>query len=153
MLVSILQQMPTTKEGSVQIRVKGERVFTLLEVIEDMPDKLYRGAIVQYPQNDLLPKPALYEKVYDLMVILFELSDIPLPEKLHQKPLLSYDVVDFLSLNLAQKMYFLSLLREDQRLEYLRKHLTRILPLIKNSISIHEQLEQNGFSLDNFSLN
>ena len=38
--------------GEMDIKTKGEKVFRMLEVIKEVPDKLYSGAIVNYPDNN-----------------------------------------------------------------------------------------------------
>src|SRR6187455_1258603 len=37
--------------GEMDIKTKGEKVFRMLEIIKEVPDKLYSGAIVNYPDN------------------------------------------------------------------------------------------------------
>ena len=38
--------------GEMDIRAKGLRVFRVLEIIREVPEKLYSGAIVNYPDNN-----------------------------------------------------------------------------------------------------
>ena len=37
--------------GEMDIKTKGIKVFRILEVIKEVPDKLYSGAIVNYPDT------------------------------------------------------------------------------------------------------
>ena len=37
--------------GEMDIVTKGTVVFRILEIIKKIPDKLYSGAIVNYPEN------------------------------------------------------------------------------------------------------
>ena len=40
-------------DGKMDIVTQGEEVFRMLELVKSIPDKLYSGAIVTYPENDL----------------------------------------------------------------------------------------------------
>src|SRR5215212_908432 len=50
-LVRINEITNVTDEGEMDIKTEGEKVFRILEVIKEVPDKLYSGAIVNYPAN------------------------------------------------------------------------------------------------------
>src|SRR3982751_525693 len=47
-----LNEMGTMDEnGEMDIKTQGVRVFRVLEMIKTIPDKLFSGAIVNYPEN------------------------------------------------------------------------------------------------------
>lgn len=50
-LVEITEIVKVHENGEMDIRTRGQRVFRILEVIRSIPDKLYSGAIVNYPDN------------------------------------------------------------------------------------------------------
>jgi uncharacterized protein len=50
-LVSITELTAVHDNGEMDIKTKGDKVFRILEVIKEIPDKLYCGAIVNYPEN------------------------------------------------------------------------------------------------------
>src|SRR5580698_7511171 len=50
-LMYITEIVSTSENGEMDIKTKGESVFRILEVIKRVPDKLYSGAIVNYPEN------------------------------------------------------------------------------------------------------
>src|SRR5690348_5456197 len=50
-LTDLVSIEKTYDNGEMDIRVRGRRVFRILEIIREVPDKLYMGAIVHYPQN------------------------------------------------------------------------------------------------------
>ena len=58
--------------------------------------------------------------------------------------LLSYDVAHHAGLNLEEEYELLGLLREDQRLEYLKRHLKKLLPLAGGIESLKERIQMNG---------
>lgn len=152
-LVSVAEVKDVFEDGRMQIIVKGEKIFHVLEVIESMPDKLYKGAIVKYPHNDMKSHPALLEKVLILLERLFVLSKMFYPIEGSVDGLKSYDIANYMAFTLDQKIEFVSLLKEKERLEYMRRHLQEILPVIENSAMLSNNVNINGLGLENFSLN
>lgn len=153
-LVSIAEVKNVFPDGRMQIVVKGESIFHLLEVMESLPDKLYKGAIVKYPRNDMNTHPAMLEKVMIQLEKLFSLSKLYYPvESSGNDGVVSYDIADYMGFTLDQKIEFISLLKEKERLEYMRRHLQTILPVIENNAILSDSVESKGFGLDNFSLN
>src|SRR5579863_5099335 len=63
-LVRITELVKQYENGEMDIRTQGLRVFRMLELIKTVPDKLFSGAIVNYPDNAEGPgKRALMAKV------------------------------------------------------------------------------------------
>ena len=50
-LVTLKEIVQTYDNGEMDIRTEGLEVFRILEIIKSVPDKLYNGAIVNYPDN------------------------------------------------------------------------------------------------------
>ena len=51
-LVKVTEIVEVYEDGKLDIRTEGISVFRLLELIKKVPDKLYSGAIVEYPANE-----------------------------------------------------------------------------------------------------
>ena len=51
-LVQVKEISQVYEDGKMDIKTEGLQVFRMLEVIKELPDKLYSGAIVNYPDND-----------------------------------------------------------------------------------------------------
>ena len=62
-LVEIVELSKTYDNGEMDIKTKGLRIFRVLEVITHVPDKLYDGAIVNYPDNYERGNPEAIRKV------------------------------------------------------------------------------------------
>ena len=56
----------------------------------------------------------------------------------------SYDVAHHAGLALEQEYELLGLLEEMQRLEYLKRHLNKILPLMVGMETLKEKIQLNG---------
>ena len=62
-LVDIVEISKVYDNGEMDIKTKGIKVFRMLELVKTIPDKLYSGAIVNYPQNYANGNRLLMEKV------------------------------------------------------------------------------------------
>src|SRR4030095_17226645 len=51
-LVEVVELTTVHENGEMDIKTRGSRVFRILEVIKEVPDKLYSGAIVNYPETN-----------------------------------------------------------------------------------------------------
>ncbi len=50
-LVSIAEITSVYDNGEMDVKTVGVKVFSVLETIKQVPDKMYSGAIVKYPEN------------------------------------------------------------------------------------------------------
>ena len=64
-LVQITEMSKIHENGEMDIKTKGEKVFRILEVIKEVPDKLYNGAIVNYPDNQEEGNAELMRKIME----------------------------------------------------------------------------------------
>jgi Lon protease-like protein len=144
-LVKITEMVKVHENGEMDIRTQGLRVFRVLEMIKTVPDKLFSGAIVNYPDNIEGPgKRELMQKVINAIRELHRLLNIT---KDFQKPdteLAVYDIAHHAGLSLQEEYELLQLMREEQRQEYLKRHLGRVLPIIAEMESLKERVKLNG---------
>lgn len=144
-LVRITQLVKTYDNGEMDIKTVGLRVFRVLELIRNVPDKLFSGAIVNYPDNFEGPvKRDLMLRVVNAIRELHRLLNI---EKDFHKPddeLASYDIAHHVGLSLEQEYELLGLLREEQRQEYIKRHLGKVLPVIAEMETLKERVKLNG---------
>ena len=144
-LVRITEIVKVYDNGEMDIKTLGLRVFRVLELIRNVPDKLYSGAIVNYPDNvDGPTKKDLMQRVIDAIRELHRLLNI---EKDFHKPdeeLASYDIAHHVGLSLEQEYELLGLMREEQRQEYIKRHLGKVLPVIAEMETLKERVKLNG---------
>lgn len=147
-LVEVLEISKTYEDGKMDIRCRGISVFRMLEFIAEVPDKLYSGAIVEYPANDLTARPRLIQKVKEGLLQLHALLKIskPLPEK--GDDLLSYDLAHHMGLPQVAEYELLAHFDERQRLELLRRHLHKALPIVSGMEALKERIKLNGHFRD-----
>jgi Lon protease-like protein len=144
-LVKITEMVQVYDNGEMDIRAQGQRVFRVLEVIKSIPDKLFSGAIVNYPEN--AEGPGKRELMQKVMIAVRELHRLLNITKDFHKPdaeLAAYDIAHHAGLTLQEEYELLGLMREEQRQEYLKRHLGKVLPVIAEMETLKERVKLNG---------
>jgi uncharacterized protein len=143
-LVSVIELSKLYDNGEMDIKTKGEKVFRVLEVIREVPDKLYSGAIVNYPHNKEQGDIELMRKVIKGIRELHKLLNVSKDFKKPDDELKSYEVAHHIGLTLQEEYELLGLMDELQRQEYLKRHLTKVLPMVAEMEGLKEKIKQNG---------
>ena len=144
-LVRIIEIVKQYDNGEMDIKTEGLRVFRILEVIKSVPEKLYSGAIVNYPENIEGPgKRELMDKVVKAVRELHRLLEITKDFVKPDSELTSYDIAHHAGMSLEEEYELLGLMREEQRQEYLKRHLTKVLPVIAEMGTLKERVKLNG---------
>jgi Lon protease-like protein len=143
-LVRVEEVAKTYDNGEMDIRVAGISVFRILESTGRVPDKLYNGAIVTYPDNDMTGDPELLQKVVTGLKELHRLMNISKEFPRREQELCSYDLAHLAGLSLEEEYEVLGLMMELQRLEYLRRHLKTALPMAAGLENLREKVKLNG---------
>jgi Lon protease-like protein len=144
-LVKITELVKVYDNGEMDVRTEGLRVFRVLELIKSVPDKLFSGAIVNYPEN--IEGPGKQELMQKVIIAVRELHRLLEISKDFHKPdeeLSSYDIAHHAGLSIEEEYELLGLLREEQRQEYLRLHLAKVLPVIAEMGTLKEKVKLNG---------
>jgi Lon protease-like protein len=144
-LVRITELVKVYDNGEMDIRTQGMRVFRVLEMIKTVPDKLFSGAIVNYPDNIEGPgKRDLMSKVINAVRELHRLLNITKDFHKPDEELRAYDIAHHAGLTLEQEYELLGLMQEVQRQEYLKRHLGTVLPVIAEMETLKERVKLNG---------
>jgi len=143
-LVNIIEIVKIYDDGRMDIRTQGLSVFRILEIIKTVPDKLYSGAIVDYPANSDAKNASVMQRVIAAIRELHKLLKVSKDFKKPDDELLSYDIAHHAGLSLEEEYELLELLHESQRLEYLKRHLKKIIPIITGAENLKERIQLNG---------
>ena len=143
-LVEITKLSKTYENGEMDIKTKGQKIFRILEVIKEIPDKLYGGAIVNYPKNVEYGNRFLMQKVIKAIRELHKLLKVTNKFKKPESELWSYDVAHHAGLSLDEEYEILDLMNEQQRQEYLKRHLAKVLPVVAEMETLKEKIKLNG---------
>lgn len=144
-LVEVKDIVQTYDNGEMDIKTAGLRIFRVLEVLKSVPDKLYGGAIVNYPENEEdAGNRELMHKVVRGVKELHRLLNISKDFKKSESELISYDVAHHAGLSLEEEYEVLGLLKEVQRQEYLKRHLQKVLPMLMEMEHLKDKVKLNG---------
>ncbi len=143
-LVNVTEIAKTEENGEMDIRTQGVKVFRILEVIKEVPDKLYSGAIVNYPENYEEGNPDLMDRVIKSMRELHKMLKVTKDFKKKDIELNTYDVAHHIGLSLEEEYEFLALMDERQRQEYLKRHLKKVIPLVAEMELLKKKIKLNG---------
>ncbi|MEZ5016618.1 MAG: LON peptidase substrate-binding domain-containing protein [Flavipsychrobacter sp.] len=157
-LIEIEELVERKDSGEMNIRTRCKQIFNILEVVKEIPDKLYSGAIVSYPENntqkgDSKIAQLIIEEVHKLYKLLNVEDKFPVKG---EEDILSYTIAHYIGLSKEQEYELLTLFAEMQRLEYIRRHLKEIAPMLQELESMKARIKLNGhfrnLSLDDLDI-
>ena len=153
-LIEVKEVSRTYDNGEMDIRTTALQVFRILEVIRELPEKLYSGAIVNYPENKEQGSPAQMEKIIAAVRELHKSLQVSKDFHKPDEELNSYDVAHHVGLSTEEEYELLSLFDERQRQEYLKRHLAKVIPTVSGMELLKEKIKLNGHfkNLSGFNL-
>lgn len=153
-LMEIQEVSKIYPNGEMDIKTKGKKIFKTLEHIHQLPDKLYKGAIVTYPKNNTTGTRKVMDKVLQMMATLHTLLKVQNPEKREFSELWSYDIAHKTGLTQEQEYELLTFTEEVHRQEYLRRHLSQVIPVLQEMELLKQKIKMNGHfkNIDGFSI-
>lgn len=143
-LVEIVRVEKSYESGELDVVTRGTKVFRVLEVIKSIPEKLYSGAIVNYPENHFNSNERLQKQVLQAVRELHNLLQVNKSFKKEDADLLSYDLAHHAGLSLHEEYEVLHLFQEMQRLEYLKRHLLKVVPVMAEMERLKDRVQLNG---------
>ena len=143
-VVHIKEITKVEENGEMDIKTEGEKVFRILEVIKEIPDKLYSGAIVNYPTNNERGSMEVMRRVVNSIRELHKLLNVQKDFKKEVERMTTYDLAHHVGFSLQEEYEFLNLLHERQRQEYLKRHLTKIIPMVSEMENLKQKVKLNG---------
>jgi Lon protease-like protein len=142
--VTITNIAKVHESGELDITAEGDEVFRILELIRQVPEKLYSGAIVNYQANEQDGNRELMQVLVRRIRELHEFLQVQKKFTKEDLHLNAYDIAHHVGLSLEEEYEFLQLPREIQRQEYLKRHLGKIIPLLAEMESLKEKIKLNG---------
>jgi Lon protease-like protein len=143
-LVEIVEVSKVYASGEMDVRTMGSKVFRVLEVIREVPDKLYSGAIVNYPDTFEQGIPELMRKLIGTIRDLHLLLKVKKEFSKEDEQLKAFDVAHHIGLSLEEEYELLGLFDERQRLEYLKRYLAKAIPMVSGMEQLKEKIKLNG---------
>lgn len=143
-LVRVKEISQQYENGEMDIKTEGLAVFKILEIIKEIPEKLYSGAIVTYPLNvetgSAKKMKQILQSIRELHQKLNVTKDFGKPDEF----LNSFDVAHHVGLGLEDEYRLLELEQELQRQEFLQRHLNTVLPIMEDMHLLRGKIKMNG---------
>lgn len=143
-LARITELSTTYDDGKMDIKTIGIMPFKILEIVKSIPDKLYQGAIVTYPNFTKIGNAFLMNKVLmNLRKVHTHLNvnkDFGKPDN----ELISFDIAHHAGLSIQDEYRLLELEQELHRQEFLNRQLNKFLAVIKEMDTLKEKIKLNG---------
>jgi len=142
--VKVLEISKLYPDGEMDIRTEGQEVFRILEVIRNIPDKLYSGAIVNYPPNNTRMLPGVLDQLMQSIHELHELLQVKKDMRIPGREQDAYAIAHHVGMSLQEEYELLCLFDERQRQEYLKRFLEKVLPTGAGMEQLKEKIRLNG---------
>ena len=142
--MEILEISKTYDNGELDIKTRGVKIFRIIEVLRQVPDKLYSAAVVfeveHLPFDTEVPNPTLIDLIDKLHLVLgtnFKVSDK------YQNPL-SFDLVQYAALSAEDQYRLLIAPSEKARQWFIIEHLQKLIPSIEQTEKVKAKVQMNG---------
>jgi len=142
--VKILSIENEKENGEMDIKTVGESVFRILETVDDIPNKLYKGAIVNFPHNNEIVSNSKMKIILNELRLFHELIEIEKKYKKIDTELCSYDIAHHIGLSLHEEYTLLTLFNEEQRQEFVFNQLKKIIQTTIELKNLKERILLNG---------
>lgn len=143
-LMQLQEVVKKYDDGKMDIITQGIQPFHIIETLADVPGKLYQGAIVSYPVYDYTANTILKMKVLAAWRLLLETLHIQKKSTKSDAEINSFDIAHSVGFSLRQEYELLGYSEENHRLEYLNRHLKKVLPIVKGMEQLKERIQLNG---------
>ncbi len=143
-LVQVKEISKVYDDGKMDIKTEGVMVFKILEVVNELPEKLYSGAIVTYPQNITKGSSSLMKKILAGIREIHQHLNVSKEFNKPDEELISYDVAHHAGLSIDDEYLLLEFLQELHRQEFLKRHITKVLPVMKEMGLLKGKIKLNG---------
>jgi len=130
--------------GEVDIKTKGLKVFRIMEVLRDVPDKLYSAAIVYELEHEPFDTKMLNPTLVDLVNRLHDVlgTHFNLLEKFENP--LSYDLAHYIALSPEDQYRLLIATSEKARQWFMIEHLQKLIATLGDTEQVKNKVLMNG---------
>jgi Lon protease-like protein len=143
-LMDITEISKIYDNGEMDIKTKGISIFNLLEMVKEIPDKLYSGAIVNYQPNYQNGSASMMKKLIDSTRKFHAHLEVSKDFGKPDEELNSYDIAHHVGLSIEEEFQILSYENELHRQEFLKRHITKMLSVVEEMQSLKKKIQLNG---------
>ena len=143
-LMEITEISKNYDNGEMDIKTKGISIFNMLEMLKEIPDKLYSGAIVNYQPNYQNGSASMMKKLIDSTRKFHAHLEVSKDFGKPDEELNSYDIAHHVGLSIEEEFQILSYENELHRQEFLKRHITKMLSVVEEMQSLKKKIQLNG---------
>lgn len=142
--MEIVEITTTYPDGTMDIKTRGVGVFRIIEVVRELPEKLYSGAVVYEVPHLPFDTKVLNPTLVDLMAKLHTLlgTDFDLNKKF--KAPTSFDVIPYAALSEEDQYRLLASVSERGRQWFIIQHLLKLIPTLEEADRVRAKVQLNG---------
>ena len=142
--VELLEIVEKYKDGKIDIRIKGKRVFEVLNFIPRMSGRLYSGADINFIDTDHDIDHKKNKKILSLLGELYQYLKMHKPLPKDEFSFDSYSIGHFIGLSVKDELKLLGLSKETDRQDFIIQHLQTITPILKEMNALEKKIKMNG---------
>ncbi len=143
-VVEIVEVSKLYDDGEMDIKTRATVIFRVLEKIQELPDKLYHGAIVTYPVTGYAGRGLLMKKLLESIRKLHGLLNVSKDFKKPDEELTSFDIAHHAGMPIEDEYRVLEFEEELHRQEFIKRHLVNVLKVMTQMDSLKTKINLNG---------
>ncbi|MEN9964574.1 MAG: hypothetical protein RL582_1669 [Bacteroidota bacterium] len=152
-MMEITEVSKEYEDGKMDIKTKGVRVFRMLEIVKEIPEKLYSGGIVSYLYDHRNGSQKMMKMLIAEMRKLH--TELGIHKEMPKKDdeLSSFDIAPHVGLSMEDEYQLLQYENELHRQEFIKRHLAKVMPIVDEMQSLKKKVQLNGHfkNMDGFN--
>jgi hypothetical protein len=141
-LVSVEKRYPN---GESDVKTRGIGPLKIEQFFRKAPGKLYAGAeIERLPHDDGLGDVTMNITILELVEDLFGLLNINKEVPGNPAKFRTFDLAHHVGFSLQQEYQFLCIPDEISRQQYMKEHLEKMLPMVREMENLRKRAQMNG---------
>lgn len=143
--MKLLEISKTYDDGKMDVKTLGLRRFKMNDYYSTLGKKLYPGGEVVFLDEDKsIGDPLLYHEILAKAKILYDILKLKKTVPTYHSAFRVFDLAHKLGLNLGQEKQLLMLASEPERIDFLLKHLSQFIPMVKEMEELKRRVKMNG---------
>ncbi len=141
--VEIIELVKTYSDGRMDIRTRGLAIFNVLDFDNPLENKLYSGGTVEIHMIELEIDEERVIIIKSLLDNFYELLKVENPY-LSDNYKTSFDFAHKIGLSLDEEYLLLQMKSEQERLDFITKHLEKTTPVLEEVEKTKKKIALNG---------
>ncbi len=141
--VQLVEVVTTYENGSMDVTCVARQIFQVMTFENEMEGKLYAGGEVKFLESindgDINVKELVLQRIQEL----YDLMGVPF-ESISAEKFNPYMLAHKMGLSFEQEYELMQLIKESDRLAYIRRHLDQTIKVLKEVDRTKELIDMNG---------